>query len=259
VDRYAESVDDLPPLEVFYDGVDYWLADGFHRVAALTQAGRDMHVAHVHQGTQRQAVLYACGANAEHGLPRTAADARRAVERVLSDEEWRSRSDRWIADMCRVSPTTVGRVRGEMGATSGTRTVQRGDQTYNMNVIKPGLLSSPGGQMESGKSSTPKASQTPHVEPVSDDKREGERDTMPAPASHATGSDVARRFQIVVTIDLAADEIWPGEDCPKEPRASHVYQVVEDAGGWRALGDWVLDQSYVEVEVNEVASERGTP
>ena len=43
------------------------------------------------------------GANAEHGLRRSNADKRRAVMRLLEDEEWGKWSDREIARRCRVS------------------------------------------------------------------------------------------------------------------------------------------------------------
>ena len=113
----------FPPLEVFYDGVDYWLADGFHRLAALRKV---FHIennpdatgyvvpCNVRQGTRRDAVLYATGANASHGLPRSDSDKRRAVETLLRDEEWGKWSDREIARRCRVSPTLVGKLRGEI-------------------------------------------------------------------------------------------------------------------------------------------------
>ena len=38
VDQYAESMADgaaFPPGVAFFDGSDYWLADGFHRYHAL--------------------------------------------------------------------------------------------------------------------------------------------------------------------------------------------------------------------------------
>ena len=52
----------FPPVVVFYDGADYWLADGFHRVAAATQLAnrpdyRRLTVpAEVRSGDRRQAV-----------------------------------------------------------------------------------------------------------------------------------------------------------------------------------------------------------
>ena len=66
------------------------------------------------QGTRRDAILLSVGANAEHGLKRTNADKRRAVEMVLGDEEWRAWSDREIARRCAVSFHLVGTMRSEI-------------------------------------------------------------------------------------------------------------------------------------------------
>jgi len=137
------GLDKMPPIVVYYDGEDYWLADGFHRVEAYRRFLRDgspsasPHAlrADIRQGTRRDAVLYACGANASHGLRRTNADKRRAVETLLRDEEWRQWSDRKIADACAVSDKTVAAVRAELSAEIPqiqTRTVERNGTTYQM-------------------------------------------------------------------------------------------------------------------------------
>ena len=105
----------LPPVVVFYDGKEYWLADGFHRLAAAKLAAKaDLRV-DVVQGTQREAILYSVGANAKHGLRRTNADKRRAVETLLRDEEWSKKSDRWIAEKCGVDHRFVGNARVTTG------------------------------------------------------------------------------------------------------------------------------------------------
>jgi hypothetical protein len=65
----------------------------------------------VRQGTLRDAIKYSLSANVEHGLRRTNADKRRAVEIAIADEEWRQLSDRAIADMCGVSNNFVGTIR----------------------------------------------------------------------------------------------------------------------------------------------------
>lgn len=101
----------LEPIEVIYDGTDYWLWDGFHRVEAYRQAKRTSIPAHIDQGTQRDAILKSCGANGKHGLPRSNADKRRAVTRVLSDPEWSKWSDREIARQCAVSHPYVANLR----------------------------------------------------------------------------------------------------------------------------------------------------
>jgi hypothetical protein len=72
---------------VFYDGAEYWLADGFHRVHAAQKLRRLTIAADVRQGTRRDAVLLSARANAEHGLRRTNEDKRRAVLTLLADPE----------------------------------------------------------------------------------------------------------------------------------------------------------------------------
>lgn len=128
----------FPSVIVFYDGLTYWLADGFHRVEAAKRAGLTDIAAEVRQGTQRDAILFSVGANANHGLRRTNADKRRAVERLLRDEEWAAWSDREIARKCAVHHELVGRVRKDLSGgirqIAETRTVERGGSTYTMNT-----------------------------------------------------------------------------------------------------------------------------
>jgi hypothetical protein len=104
----------FPPVVVFYDGTDHWLADGFHRLAAAKETGAKEISADIRPGTQRDAILHSVGANGAHGLRRTNADKRRAVERLLADEEWSRWSDRKIADACGVTHPFVGKVRAEL-------------------------------------------------------------------------------------------------------------------------------------------------
>jgi hypothetical protein len=107
----------FPPIEVYFDGFVYWLGDGFHRIAGFERANLayDHQVpAEVKEGTRRDAILCAVRANAAHGLRRTQADKRRAVETLLQDPEWGQWSDREIARQCKVSPDTVGRIRAEL-------------------------------------------------------------------------------------------------------------------------------------------------
>jgi len=101
-DLYHQGIQ-LPPVTVFYDGTDYWLADGFHRYWAQKKAGCDVVMADIYQGTQRDAILHAVGANAAHGLRRSNADKRKAVLIMLEDEEWAQWSTREIARQCGVS------------------------------------------------------------------------------------------------------------------------------------------------------------
>jgi hypothetical protein len=137
LEEYAELLADgteFPPGVVFYDGKDYWLADGFHRHAAAIAAGLATFHFEVRKGSKRDALLYAVGANAHHGLKRSVADKRRAVEALLRDREWSKWGDREIARRCGVSKTFVGKVRGVINPeTVGTpRLAERGGQVYEM-------------------------------------------------------------------------------------------------------------------------------
>ncbi|MEH1902503.1 MAG: hypothetical protein V7L04_14060 [Nostoc sp.] len=129
----------FPPVVVFYDGTDYWLADGFHRCISAGIALILEIQADVRQGTRRDAVLYSVGANGNHGLRRTNEDKRRAVTNMLNDQEWQKWSDRAIAEQCGVSNAFVGKIRGELGLSVNgeqieplrERTVTRGGTTYS--------------------------------------------------------------------------------------------------------------------------------
>lgn len=101
----------MPPVTVFHDGVDYWLADGFHRFFAHKNIGALDIQAEVRQGTKRDAILHSVGANASHGLRRTNEDKRKAVTTLLEDAEWGKWSDNQIAKACGVSHPFVGQIR----------------------------------------------------------------------------------------------------------------------------------------------------
>lgn len=101
----------LPPVTVFFDGAGYWLADGFHRYWARKRNERDDVQADVHEGTQRDAVLFSVGANADHGLRREPGDRKKAVETLLGDAKWRQWSNCEIGRRCHVSETYVRRIK----------------------------------------------------------------------------------------------------------------------------------------------------
>lgn len=115
--EYADALSngaEFPPVTVFYDGAEYWLADGFHRVEAHKQMGRDEVMADVRQGTRRDAVLFSVGANAQHGLRRTNADKRRAVETLLRDSEWAKWSNVEVGRKTGTSDEFVRKLRAEI-------------------------------------------------------------------------------------------------------------------------------------------------
>jgi hypothetical protein len=119
---YAESMRTgsiFPAVTVFFDGVDYYLADGFHRYFATQKVGSPGIEASVINGTLRDAILYSLGANDEHGLRRTAADKRKAIMIMLADAEWRDWNNKAIATACHCSVDLVQKVREESGIEKG--------------------------------------------------------------------------------------------------------------------------------------------
>lgn len=146
VAEYEEAIEEngrawpFPPVIVYHDGTVHWLADGFHRVAAARRMLLETAPADMREGTRRDAILFATGANADHGLKRSPTDKRNAVRILLADEEWGQWSDREIARQCRVSHPFVAKVRQEVtGNVSSERVyVNRHGQTAVMETEKIG-------------------------------------------------------------------------------------------------------------------------
>jgi hypothetical protein len=149
-----EGPEALPPVVVFHDADDvFWVADGHYRIVAardaLSKNGPRVLPADVREGTKRDAILFACGANAQHGQPLAAHEKRIVVRRLLKDAEWSQWSDRQIARRTGTSHVFVGGMRKALeqeAAASGsdyqiatpTRTVQRGSMTYQMHTANIG-------------------------------------------------------------------------------------------------------------------------
>jgi hypothetical protein len=131
----------FPPVVVFHDGTDYWLSDGFHRHSAAQKAGLLSLKMKIHQGPRRDAVLYAVGANVAHGLRRTNADKRRAVNILLEDEEWSTWSNRDISRRCGVDEGLVRKLRSVSADNPQiARKVERKGTRYQMKTDKIGKI-----------------------------------------------------------------------------------------------------------------------
>lgn len=117
VDDYARQMDDgakFPPVIAFHDGVDYYLADGFHRYFANRKLNRDSIDTDIVKGTLREAILYSLKANKAHGLRPSIEDKRNSVTKMLTDHEWKLWADREIARHCGVSHVFVAKMRKEV-------------------------------------------------------------------------------------------------------------------------------------------------
>jgi ParB-like chromosome segregation protein Spo0J len=107
VQRYMESFDSLPPVDVF-DTEDGWLlADGFHRTAAGERLGRTEIEVATHEGTRAEAAVFAALANTRHGKPLSRAERNIAIDRLHSTyPEWSAQE---IAKRMGVDPMAVWR------------------------------------------------------------------------------------------------------------------------------------------------------
>ncbi len=133
VNIYAEQMEaesPFPPIDVYYDSKDYWLADGWHRLEAAKKLGFIHIGAIVHEGSQRDAVWHSLKANKQHGLQRSDDDKRRAVTTVLEDEEWSQWSDRHISRELGVSPTLVGDLRRELTVHVDSSEIESAQRKY---------------------------------------------------------------------------------------------------------------------------------
>ena len=115
VDQYAEAMLEgavFPPIIVYSDGENYFLADGFHRVLAAEKLEWREIDAEVRAGGRQDAIWYALAANNIHGLRMSRADVRRAIELAL--REFPSRSNREIARQIGCGDQLVGEVRAKL-------------------------------------------------------------------------------------------------------------------------------------------------
>lgn len=143
VDEYKEAMlegAEFPPGRAFYDGTTYWGSRGWHRTAAAKLAGRGSFPFEVYRGGLREAVLDAVGANSRHGLRRTYADKRRAVETLLKDREWVRWSDTEIARRAGVGKSFIHKMRRkhQPEAVGTPRLARRGSQVYEMHPAGQG-------------------------------------------------------------------------------------------------------------------------
>ena len=117
VSEYAEAMLEgakFPPVIVYRDGAVHWLADGYHRLEAAEEAGKKNIAAEIRDGTKRDATLFACSANRDHGLRRTWADVRRAITTLVQDAEWGLMANRLIAEKVGCSDKTVAAIREKL-------------------------------------------------------------------------------------------------------------------------------------------------
>jgi hypothetical protein len=108
---HLQEGDIFPPITVFHDGSDHWLADGFHRYMAHKQNGETEIECDLKTGTLEDAKLWAYGANGKRGLSMSREDKRKVILLMLQHPEWSKWTNTEIAKHIGVSGMTIGRVK----------------------------------------------------------------------------------------------------------------------------------------------------
>lgn len=109
----SEGVE-MPPIKVVSIQNQLYVVDGFHRVHAYRNQGRDRIETEVIESTAQDALILAIRANQEHGLRRSVQDKNKTVEMALENIELEIQSDRQLAKLCGVSQPFVSSVRARM-------------------------------------------------------------------------------------------------------------------------------------------------
>jgi len=151
VEDYARAMRDgeaFPPVDVFFDDDNYWLADGFHRIEASEQLGKTTISANVHQGSKRDAILFAIDTNRRYGVRLKNQDKQKMVKMFLEDEIWQGWSNVEIANKCGVDQSTVKRHRDSIiciakDAKPKERKATRNGKTYTINTENIGKPAEP--------------------------------------------------------------------------------------------------------------------
>lgn len=179
VNEYAERMtegDRFPHVDLFEEGNVYFIGDGWHRLLAAQKNGDVTFPANVQPGGRREAVKFALSANAKHGMPRTNADKRRAVEVAL--RELGNLSDREVARVCAVDHHTVASVRAQLGKFPSSTEARLGADGKIRKL--PAMRHEPRGEVEVRESSEPRPPVGGTLDDIQETARISARHTQPS-------------------------------------------------------------------------------
>ena len=139
---YVDTVDDLPPITVFLVDGKYILADGFHRLGAYKCCGRDTIPCEIKEGTLDDVREFACCANITHGLRRSDADKRKAVEEFFKIPGREDLTNSEVSRKLNVSPRVIKDIRNNLGVKASPASHHgAGSAKWKANTpIKPTVL-----------------------------------------------------------------------------------------------------------------------
>mgnify|MGYP001610308652 FL=1 len=103
----------FPPIEVVFDGEDYWLWDGFHRWHAYDQSDPKKKIIEVNirKGTLDEAIWLSFSANKSHGHRRLPKVLQNIIKNILNDKRWSKKTLTNIADHVGVSQQYVSKIK----------------------------------------------------------------------------------------------------------------------------------------------------
>ena len=211
VDDYTDAMlagTKFPPVIVFYDGSDYWLADGFHRRNAAFSAELKEIECDVRQGTREDAQWFSFSANKANGLRRTNEDKQRAVKAALLHPKCKGLSDHAIAKHVGVTHPTVISWRAKLESTgkifqSDKRTGRDGRTINTANIgRKPEPKPEPKAPAPSAPPPAPPEQTTRRADPVGVHIVPPPASPLPPKADPAIAAKLLRAIT-----DLAAHEI----------------------------------------------------
>ncbi len=132
-----------PPIQVVFDGKDYWLWDGFHRYHSARRVGRDQIEAVASKGDKRAAIWLSFGANKDHGVRRQKGVVKEILERIFADPEWAETPQAKIAEHVGATRQYVNSIKGAScqqltRCASEPKQVTRGGKSYPMNTANIG-------------------------------------------------------------------------------------------------------------------------
>ncbi|GIK37458.1 MAG: hypothetical protein BroJett011_12910 [Chloroflexota bacterium] len=151
INEYATLMSEgivFDPIEGVQDAEGHiYIWDGYHRGEAAKRAGIHLRV-RIRPGTQTDAEWLALSANQKHGQRRSMEDKQHVVRQALLHPYGLYMSDRALTRHCGVDRRLVVKVRQEMEETGEIpeetkRFIQRGDQTYEIDVIRFSKVENP--------------------------------------------------------------------------------------------------------------------
>lgn len=221
IDEYYELIGDgewpFPPLDVFHDGTDYFLADGFHRILAAERAKRGSVPCVIHRGGARDARIFGMTANDRHGLRMSRADKRACVEWLLDQPGKMSQKE--IAEKAGVTSRTVKSIVAERNPLS----VQ--------GKVKFAPDGTTGGGEQNGSTSAP--IQSPKQAPITDDEADpfdvGEDVEDDTEADFAKARSLAHQYR-----DKLARAICDCHDHkPNREKRDELVKLVQSVEVWK--------------------------